>query len=82
MKEVRKKLFNRQRRRFLTLLIVPLKLKEFDLDLNFGKYREVSHIFQQADASIHYMDIDIANGHVTVIELDQTDIRVECEAQA
>ena len=57
------------------------KLKEFDLDLNFGKYKEVSHIFQQADASIHYMDIDIANGHVTVIPWDQTDIRVECEAQ-
>lgn len=57
------------------------KIKEFDLDLNFGRHTEVSHIFQQADAAIKYMDIDIANGHVSVIPWDQTDIRVECEAQ-
>ncbi|WP_338471813.1 DUF4097 domain-containing protein [Niallia sp. XMNu-256] len=57
------------------------KIKEFDLDLNFGKHWEVAHIFQQSDENIKYMDIDIANGHVSVIPWDQTDIRIECEAQ-
>ncbi|WP_428911019.1 DUF4097 family beta strand repeat-containing protein [Niallia sp. Krafla_26] len=57
------------------------KIKEFDLDLNFGKHAEVSHIFQQTEADIKYMDIDIANGHVSIIPWDQKDIRVECEAQ-
>lgn len=57
------------------------KIKELDLDLNFGKYSEISHIFQHNETSINYMDIDIANGNVSIIPWDQQDIRVECEAQ-
>jgi len=57
------------------------KIKELDLDLNFGKYSEVSHIFQHNETSINYMDIDISNGNVSIIPWDQHDIRVECHAQ-
>lgn len=57
------------------------KLKELDLDFNFGKSQDISHIFQQTDVNVKQIDIDIANGNVTVIPWDQNDIRVECKAQ-
>ncbi|MBB6445109.1 DUF4097 family beta strand repeat-containing protein [Bacillus benzoevorans] len=57
------------------------KLKDFDLDLNFGKHIEISHIFQQTDAFIKKMDIDVANGNITVIPWDQKDVRVECQVR-
>lgn len=57
------------------------KLKDFDLDLNFGKHIEISHIFQQSDAFIKKMDIDVANGNITVVPWDQKDVRVECQAR-
>lgn len=57
------------------------KIKDFDLDLNFGKSIELSHIFQQGDTSIRKMNIEVANGAVQVIPWDQQDIRVECRAK-
>lgn len=58
------------------------KIKEIDLDLNFGKSIEVSHIFQQSDSTnVKYLDIDVANGNIHVVSWDQSDIRVECKAQ-
>ena len=57
------------------------KVKDLDLDLNFGKRIDISHIFQQKDAFVKKIDIDIANGNVQVIPWDQADIRVECQAQ-
>lgn len=57
------------------------KVKDLDLDLNFGKRIDISHIFQQNDALVKKIDIDIANGNVRVVPWDQEDIRVECQAQ-
>ncbi|MCQ6275707.1 DUF4097 domain-containing protein [Bacillus sp. V3B] len=57
------------------------KVKDFDLDLNFGKRIDISHIFQQKDAFVKKVDLDIANGNVRVVPWDQEDIRVECQAQ-
>lgn len=57
------------------------KLKDIDLDLNFGKYIEISHIFQQTDAFVKNIDIDVANGNITLIPWDQKDVRVECQAR-
>lgn len=57
------------------------KIKNFDLDLNFGKSVEISHIFQQGEASFDEVDIDIANGSVSLIPWDQKDVRIECEAK-
>lgn len=57
------------------------KIKDFDLDLNFGKSIDISHIFQQGEASIRKINIEIANGSVQVIPWDQHDIRVECSAK-
>lgn len=56
------------------------KLKDLDLDLNFGKSIEISHIFQQSDANVKFLDVDVANGDVSIAQWDQNDIRVECKA--
>lgn len=57
------------------------KIKDFDLDLNFGNHIDISHIFQQTEPNVKYIDIDVANGNVRVLPWDQKDVRVECEAQ-
>ncbi|MDZ5474121.1 DUF4097 domain-containing protein [Bacillus sp. 31A1R] len=57
------------------------KIKDFDLDFNFGHSVEISHIFHQSDVYLKDIDIDISNGSVQVIPWDQNDVRVECEAK-
>lgn len=57
------------------------KVKHFDLDFNFGKNIEISHIFQHADVYLKDLDIDVANGTVRVFPWDQKDCRVECHAK-
>lgn len=57
------------------------KVKDLDLDFNFGKHEKISHIFQQSDTMVNEVDIDIANGSLTLIPWDQKDVRVECDAK-
>ncbi|WP_394234682.1 DUF4097 family beta strand repeat-containing protein [Niallia oryzisoli] len=57
------------------------KIKDLDLDWNFGKRIDISHIFQQTDVTFKEMVIDVANGDVRLIPWDQGDIRIECKAQ-
>lgn len=57
------------------------KIKDFDLDFNFGQGHELSHIFQQGDVQIKNIDVDIANGSVQFIPWDQNDVRIECKAR-
>lgn len=57
------------------------KIKDFDLDLNFGQSVEISHIFQQSDVYLREMDVDLANGSVRIVPWDKRDVRVECEAK-
>jgi DUF4097 and DUF4098 domain-containing protein YvlB len=57
------------------------KLKEIDIDFNFGKSIEIAHIFQQANAEFNDIDVHIANGSVKLIPWDQQEIRVECQAK-
>lgn len=57
------------------------KIKDFDLDFNFGQSVNVSHIFHQGNTAFSEIDIDVANGSVKLIPWDQKDIRVECEAK-
>ncbi|MFT8323101.1 MAG: DUF4097 domain-containing protein [Bacillus sp. (in: firmicutes)] len=57
------------------------KVKDVDLDLNFGHYEEVSHIFQYTDISPDNIDIDIPNGEIELIPWDQEEIRIECKAK-
>lgn len=57
------------------------KIKDFDLDFNFGQGYELSHIFQQGDVQLKNIDVDIANGSVQFIPWDQNDVRIECKAK-
>ncbi|MEK4146380.1 DUF4097 domain-containing protein [Robertmurraya sp. FSL W8-0741] len=57
------------------------KIKDFDLDLNFGQSVDISHIFQQGDVYLREMDVDLANGSVKIVPWEQQDVRVECEAK-
>ena len=47
------------------------KIKDFDLDLNFGQSVDISHIFQQGDAYLNQVDIDMANGSVKIVPWEQ-----------
>lgn len=57
------------------------KIKDADLDFNFGHSIDISHIFQQSDVYFKDIEIDIANGSVKVFPWKQTDVRIECEAK-
>lgn len=57
------------------------KIKDFDLDFNFGQSVEISHIFFQADANFSAIDMDVANGSIHIVPWDQKDVRVECQAK-
>jgi DUF4097 and DUF4098 domain-containing protein YvlB len=57
------------------------KVKDLDLDLNFGKSVEISHIFHHGDVYLKDMDIDLANGSLKLIPWDQNDVRIECQAK-
>lgn len=57
------------------------KIKDFDLDLNFGQSVEISHIFFQGEAILKEIDLDVANGSIKLIPWDQNDVRIECKAK-
>jgi DUF4097 and DUF4098 domain-containing protein YvlB len=57
------------------------KIKDLDLDLNFGQSVDISHIFHQADAKLKDIDIDVANGAVKLVGWEQPDVRIECQAK-
>lgn len=57
------------------------KVKDVDLDLNFGQSIDVEHIFQFKDASPSHLDIQLANGSLNVMPWDDGDIRAECHAK-
>lgn len=57
------------------------KVKEVDLDLNFGKAIDVHHIFQYQHSTFDEIDIALVNGSVNVKPWAEQDIRVECDAK-
>jgi DUF4097 and DUF4098 domain-containing protein YvlB len=57
------------------------KIKDFDLDFNFGRSEEISHIFHQADPILKEIDFDLANGSLRIIPWSQNDVRIECQAK-
>lgn len=57
------------------------KIKEFDLDLNFGNSVEIDHIFHHRDSNIARVDIAIENGSIRFVPWDENDIRIECKVK-
>jgi DUF4097 and DUF4098 domain-containing protein YvlB len=57
------------------------KIKEFDLDLNFGNSVEIDHIFQHHSSNILRLDIAVENGSVHFVPWDEDDVRIECKVK-
>lgn len=57
------------------------KIKEFDLDFNFGSSVEIQHIFQHRTARVEKVDIHLENGGITFRPWEEDDIRVECNVK-
>ena len=57
------------------------KIKEIDIDLQWIKGVEITHIFQHTDAQISEVEIDIPYGSLDLIPWDEKDIKLECRAK-
>ncbi len=57
------------------------KIKDIDLDFNFGNAVEIQHIFQNSNSIINEIDLDVANGSVKLVPWNEDDVRVECNAK-
>ncbi|SDK04667.1 DUF4097 family beta strand repeat-containing protein [Sediminibacillus albus] len=57
------------------------KIKNVDLDFNFGTHYAVSHIFHHHSADFTELDIDISNGNIELAPWNENDVRIECEAK-
>lgn len=57
------------------------KIKDADLDFNFGSYQEINHIFQHRDVFISNIHLDISNGNIKIIPWNEQDVRIECNAK-
>ncbi|WP_078429915.1 DUF4097 family beta strand repeat-containing protein [Alkalihalobacterium alkalinitrilicum] len=57
------------------------KIKDLDLDFNFGSFVEVEHIFHHKNFHGKELDFSLENGSITLIPWEEEDIRVECKAK-
>ncbi|WP_088104249.1 DUF4097 family beta strand repeat-containing protein [Halalkalibacter urbisdiaboli] len=57
------------------------KIKDFDLDFNFGTSIDIDHIFQHREISPKSLDISLENGSIEIIPWDEPDVRIECQAK-
>ncbi|HZH60946.1 MAG TPA: DUF4097 domain-containing protein [Metabacillus sp.] len=57
------------------------KVKDMDLDLNFGKSIGLQHIFQFQGSSFQDIDIQLSNGSISLEPWSENDIRVECDVK-
>ncbi|WP_066175498.1 DUF4097 family beta strand repeat-containing protein [Bacillus marinisedimentorum] len=57
------------------------KIKDFDLDFNFGQAFEVNHTYQHKDVYLQKINIDLSNGDVKLIPWQEKDVKVECQAK-
>ncbi|WP_347548803.1 DUF4097 domain-containing protein [Pseudalkalibacillus hwajinpoensis] len=56
------------------------KVKDMDLDFNFGSSEEVSHVFEQSDVDPKTLDVHIRNGEITLQTWDRNDVKIDCRA--
>ncbi|MGF2617849.1 DUF4097 family beta strand repeat protein [Rossellomorea vietnamensis] len=58
------------------------KVKNFDLDFEFNKSIELSHVFQETEVgALKEAAVDVANGKVEVLPWEQDEVRVECQVK-
>ncbi|MDF0728279.1 DUF4097 domain-containing protein [Cytobacillus sp. S13-E01] len=57
------------------------KIKDLDLDFNFGNATEVHHIFFHSNVDINQIELDVANGSIKLVPWDEKDVRIECDGK-
>ncbi len=57
------------------------KIKDFDLDFNFGQAFEVNHTYQHKDVYLQKINIDLSNGDVELVPWQEKDVKVQCQAK-
>ncbi|MFZ4450982.1 DUF4097 family beta strand repeat-containing protein [Salibacterium aidingense] len=57
------------------------KIKELDLDFNFGPYQEVHHIFQHKNMEQSVVDVSLENGSLEWKPWDEPDVKIECDVK-
>ncbi|SDH20576.1 DUF4097 and DUF4098 domain-containing protein YvlB [Alteribacillus persepolensis] len=57
------------------------KIRELDLDFNFGTYENVRHIFQHKNMTQTVLDISLENGSVELTPWNESDIKIVCDAK-
>ena len=57
------------------------KIKDVDLDFNFGTSYDVDHIFQHRDVTPKHLDVSLENGSLTIKPWDENVVRIECKAK-
>ncbi|TDQ36958.1 DUF4097 family beta strand repeat-containing protein [Aureibacillus halotolerans] len=57
------------------------KIRNLDLDLNFGSYEEVHHTFLYHDTALHEFDVYLYNGDFEVVPTTSDEVRIECHAR-
>ncbi|SDO46123.1 DUF4097 family beta strand repeat-containing protein [Alkalicoccus daliensis] len=57
------------------------RVKDFDLDFNFGPSESVEHVFDHKDVFLKEANIHIENGNVELRPWEEKDIRIECDVE-
>ncbi|MEI5907657.1 DUF4097 domain-containing protein [Bacillus spongiae] len=57
------------------------KVKNLDLDFQFGQSVTFSHVFQHSGDGIQQIELDLFNGNIEIIPWDQRDVRMECHVK-
>ncbi|MCD7035895.1 DUF4097 domain-containing protein [Metabacillus sp. GX 13764] len=57
------------------------KVKELDIDLAFGSYLDVHHVYQIPALQVNELDVDLMYGSINVKPWNETEIRIECDAK-
>lgn len=77
-----KKAFQSKKSTFLNFVEDAFhKIKNVDLDFNFGNFYKVSHIFHNQSSNFSKIDIDVSNGSIYLLPWSENDVRLECEAK-
>ncbi|WP_240374424.1 DUF4097 family beta strand repeat-containing protein [Bacillus piscicola] len=57
------------------------KIKDLDLDFNFGSYQDVHHIFQHKNMKELVLDISLENGSAELRPWDEEDVKISCDVK-
>ncbi|SDI44579.1 DUF4097 family beta strand repeat-containing protein [Natribacillus halophilus] len=57
------------------------KIRELDLDFNFGSAQEINHIFQHTNMKERTFDLSLENGSIDIRPWDEADGKIECNAK-